>query len=156
MKYNIHDLTIMVMLYWGHTHLDTLIIHNDHILLGMSVMVIVQASLHPYSGEGTPIFWHDREVLWWRPAFLRFSIWLVPYFMSELNLIDLLFLQTKAVCLSITFVQEIIGHKIGLICPYICKNSHLKHLVSIFSLIFKTIYPLFIVHRSFWPILIKC
>ncbi len=66
-------------------------------------------------GVGTPILGHGREVLWWWPPIVLFSIWLGPYFIPQHNPIDPFFLQKK-ISLSLShLVSEILGPKVGLI-----------------------------------------
>ncbi len=81
-------------------------------------------------GEGTPIPGHGREVMWWWPPFLRFSIQLDPYFMPHHDLIDPLFLSLSHL------VPEILGPKVD---PIFTK---MYYFVSIFSLIFGSNWPL--------------
>ncbi len=87
----------------------------------------------PRGGGDTPIFGHGREVPQWWPQFLGFSIRLGPYFISQHNLIDPLFLQKK-IGLSLShLVPEILGPKVGLIFHQNVFFTRFKHFVSIFS-----------------------
>ncbi len=45
----------------------------------------------PREGTPIPIIEHGREVLRWQPPFLRFSIWLGPYFMPLSHLVSEIF-----------------------------------------------------------------
>ncbi len=58
-----------------------------------------------------PIFGHGREVPQWWSLILRFSIWMVPYFMTHNDLIDLSFCRTKLVCLYHIWFQRYLGFK---------------------------------------------
>ncbi len=87
-----------------------------------------EVSMHLWNPprEDTPILGHGREVQWWWPPFLRFSIWMGPYFMPHHDPIDSCFLPKKLVCLS-HLVPEIFRPKVHLI-------FHQNVLLNIFSI----------------------
>ncbi len=89
----------------------------------------------PYLAMGVP---------WWWPRFLRFLIQLGPYFMPQIDLIDLLFLH---------LVREILGPRIDLFFYENVLFSSFKHFASIFHWFLIKLTPCFIGFRSFWPLI---
>ncbi len=63
-------------------------------------------------GEGTPILGYGREVPRWWSMFLRFLIWLDPYFMADQHLIHPFYCREISLSLSHE-VPEILGPKVG-------------------------------------------
>ncbi len=86
--------------------------------------------------------------------FWDFLIWLSPYLWFSIIRVIPSFCR-KIRFVSITFMQEILGTKAGLIFHQNVLFNSFKHFVSIFSLIFNPTDPLFIDLRSFLPLFLQ-